>query len=67
MALIRLTSQDQSALYVADHAIAYVQAGIFLDDSLQARVTCIDGKHFDVRETPDQIASLADMLAGSDS
>lgn len=67
MALIRLTNQDESALYVSDHAIAHIQPGIFLDPSLQARVTCIDGKHFDVRETPDQIASIADMLTGSDS
>lgn len=67
MALIRLTSQDQSALYVADHAIAHIQPGLFLHDNLHARVTCRDGTHFDVRETPDQIASLADMLAGSDS
>lgn len=67
MALIRLTNPDGSALYVADHAIAHIQPGIFLHSSLNARVTCTDGMHFDVRETPDQIASIADMLTGSDS
>lgn len=67
MALIRLTTQDASELFIADHAIARIQPGIFLAPCLQARVTCTDGTHFDVRETPDQIASLAAMLAGSDS